>query len=227
MKKYIPNSKEYYVDLDGNVYSGYRKLNKNNQHTGYQTAAIRYLDGSVRTHYVHRLIAEAFIDNPENKPVVNHKNLNKADNRVCNLEWVTYKENNLHMQENAANRDSDGTAKWAVYSKEQIVRVCELLKDGRRDVEIIKITGVAKSDVNSIRARANWTHISKDYEFREKSRTRKISEETIRWVCNRILEGKSNLELAAILDNKLTRQDICKIKTGGLYQDIASEYFTF
>ena len=50
-------------------------------------------DGAVRKLKVHRLVADAFIPNPDNLPQINHKNENKMDNRVENLEWVTAQQN--------------------------------------------------------------------------------------------------------------------------------------
>lgn len=60
---------------------------------GYITTAISY-KGKTKHYLIHRLIAKAFIPNPENKPHINHINTIKDDNRIENLEWVTPKENN-------------------------------------------------------------------------------------------------------------------------------------
>lgn len=49
---------------------------------------------------IHRAVAQAFIINKDNKPFVNHKDLNKENNHVSNLEWVTHSENCLHYIKN-------------------------------------------------------------------------------------------------------------------------------
>ena len=63
---------------------------------GYLQVVLCDKDGHHNTHKVHRLVANAFIPNPDYKRTVNHKNGNKTDNRVENLEWATHTENLRH-----------------------------------------------------------------------------------------------------------------------------------
>ena len=72
-----------------------RLLKQNKKRNGYLTVDLSK-DNKVRTISVHRIVAVAFIPKIDGKNVVNHINLNKLDNRVENLEWVTNKENSLH-----------------------------------------------------------------------------------------------------------------------------------
>ena len=77
-----------YVASDGRKIKGrIRKLQKNN--SGYIIVNI-----IGKTYLVHRLVAEAFIPNPNNYPQINHKDENKQNNRIDNLEWCTNKYNN-------------------------------------------------------------------------------------------------------------------------------------
>lgn len=76
-----------------NVYSRLHLLQKDKH--GYYRACIG-VNGNQKKIFVHQLVAEAFLPNPENKPFVNHKNSIRNDNRVENLEWVNYRENCTH-----------------------------------------------------------------------------------------------------------------------------------
>ena len=88
------------VTEDGRVYS--KRTNKflvqGTLHTGYKVISSRIGGryGKCICVRVHRMVAQAFIPNPDNKPSVNHKDGNKTNNHVSNLEWVTVSENNRH-----------------------------------------------------------------------------------------------------------------------------------
>lgn len=98
----INNYSNYGVDEYGNVYSLPRqykprlqKLKPRPNNKGYLQVQI-YNEFGVYKALIHKLVAETFIPNPENKPEVNHKDGNKCNNNVDNLEWVTHKENVQH-----------------------------------------------------------------------------------------------------------------------------------
>ena len=88
----------YKVSQEGHVWSvrRERQLSLNLKPNGYVYVQLN-VKGVAKTHRVHRLVASAFLSKPLDKfVVVNHKNGNKSDNNVENLEWVTPRENNLH-----------------------------------------------------------------------------------------------------------------------------------
>ena len=97
---------KYMVSDQGNVYSKGRKkiLTMKNNHDGYLRIQIYTGNNTCRFVSAHRLVALAFIDNPENKPFINHKNGIKQDNRAENLEWVTQKENIRHAWDTGLSR---------------------------------------------------------------------------------------------------------------------------
>ena len=78
----------------------------NNNRYGYAT--VHLSDKKSKRVSVHRLVAEAFVPNPNGKPQVNHKDGNKNNNRADNLEWVTASENIKHAYSSGLKRPSSG-----------------------------------------------------------------------------------------------------------------------
>ena len=103
--KEIMKYPKYFILPCGKVFSGktgeYLKPSYDKQ--GYARVSL-YNNGKSTTIKIHRLVAEAYIPNPENKTDVNHKDGNKSNNDVSNLEWATRSENIKHAFNNGLKR---------------------------------------------------------------------------------------------------------------------------
>ena len=163
--------KEISVFEDGSIWMHGKGTKRKFGHTtykGYKATIIRDQHGRNHTVFIHRLVAMAFIPNPDNKPTVNHINEIKDDNRVENLEWATTAEQNTHgtriaraMAHTDWNKRNEKTDYAAVaekhdYSKQSMCnrKLTRVLKDGvvvgefRSQREASVFSGVSRSKVS-------------------------------------------------------------------------------
>ena len=98
---------------------------------GYQIINV-FVDGKHHTGLVHRLVASAFIPNPDQKKEVNHIDGNKQNNNISNLEWVTPRENIAHARMNGLIKESDAHL--------------ESLADGAYGANLKRMKSVRRSD---------------------------------------------------------------------------------
>lgn len=112
----------------------------------------------LRTHVVaHRLVAIAFIPNPENKPQVNHKDGNKLNNNDWNLEWNTSLENVKHSWNNGLSKHLYGEK--GRNSKLTDKDILEIRKSNKSRKELSNYFNVSYMNIVSILNRITWKHI--------------------------------------------------------------------
>lgn len=148
-------SHERYIETSykGKLYRALRKARwlKPRDRDGYQCVAIDQKNVSV-----HRLVADAFIDNPNMKPVVNHINGIKHDNRVENLEWCTQYENDLHAKiTGLLNPPKGENHPLSKLTNEDVIHIRESKQKG---CELAKKFNVPRSTITKIRKHYAWKH---------------------------------------------------------------------
>lgn len=150
----------YMVNNCGNVYSFISsKILKNViSDNGYHVVNL-YIPGiSHRKHRVHRLVANAWIDNPYNKPHINHKNFNTIDNRTQNLEWVTSSENHKHRCLHGHNLPPKNFLGKFGADNNKSKKVVIVMTDGKvveygSELELKRETGFDNSSISKIKKR--------------------------------------------------------------------------
>ena len=111
--------------------------------------------------YIHRLVAEAFIGLPP-KMTVNHKDGNKTNNLLANIEVVTQAENNRHMREVLGKYGGKRNL-----TEDQVINAIELLKSGMRVGDVSNILNIPRICVTHIRMNKKWKHVGNPQEREE------------------------------------------------------------
>lgn len=165
----IPNFEDYSVTTDGRVFSHKKKkpkeLKKYLTRKGYHKVWL-YKDGTRSMMFVHRAVMLTYVDNPHNKPLVNHLDGSKTNNHVDNLEWVTHKENIVHAQKVIKTVTEALTA-------DVVEKIKELRKENKTYKQISIESGIPYGRIRSVcegdRVNARKRNYGKGYSFHKQS----------------------------------------------------------
>ena len=152
----------YMVSSIGNVRSHKRKKWKIMIPTltkGYKTVPLQIGPKDFKRWYVHRLVCLAFIPNKNKKPSINHKDSNRLNNHISNLEWVTPKENTAHMIKNPAKNVFLGCRNpKSKLSEKQVLEIKSLINK-KNGYELARMFNVTPRVIYQIRKNEIWKHL--------------------------------------------------------------------
>jgi hypothetical protein len=164
----VPGFEDLYrVSEDGQVFSkrSGRIVKQTKNKAGYMVISTRIggRKGKARCIRVHRMVAEAFIENPECKPGVNHMDGDKTNNRTSNLEWSTTSENVQHAYDCELRSSSAGeihgnaklTDEIVLAARKRYVPHCRM----NGAVAIARELGMHPSTISSMLLGKHWNHI--------------------------------------------------------------------
>jgi DNA-binding CsgD family transcriptional regulator len=156
MYKPIKGFSNYAVDENGVVYSYFynRPLEGRSNKGGYMSYHLKSDIGKRINKLGHRLVAEAFIPNPDNLPIVRHLNNNPSDNRKSNLCWGTYQDNELDKIEHGTY-DLRRSGKL---SKEDREKIIDMYKNGYRQKELAVMYNVSRPTITRLINGTTWSN---------------------------------------------------------------------
>lgn len=173
----------------------------------------------------HIAVAECWVDNPDNKPFVNHKDGNKANPHADNLEWVTAAENQRHAVKEGLKQNGEELYNSKLTDSD-VHEICKLLTDGMTVKSLAERFNVKKDNIRKIKDGSCYFHVRKMYTNIPHTYKGEYSESTVRWVCDKILEGVSDKDIAKFSSNKnLSTIDVKRIRHKIRYSTITDEYF--
>lgn len=176
--------------------------------------------------YLHKVVAECWVinDDPKNKTEVNHKDGNKRNPHYLNLEWVTPSQNQQHALSTGLKQIGDELYNASLID-DQVHLICQRMIDGARDPELSEMFGTSKDVIRKIRTGDSYYHIRVLYDVPVKYKNT-LSEKSVRWVCERILDGVSDVNIVKMSTNyNINKYEVKRIRNKTRYRQISDEYF--
>lgn len=178
------------------------------------------------TVFVHRVVAECWVfnDDIKNKIDVNHKDGDKRNPHKDNLEWSTQSQNQQHALDTGLKQKGQDLYN-ASLTNDQVHLVCQFLVDGIRVKDIADIFETSVDVIRKIKAGDCYFHIRVLYDINHEYKN-ELSESTVRWVCDKIVEGFSDVVISKTSTNKnVTPIEVKRIRRKIRYNLISNEYF--
>ena len=166
-----------------------------------------YYHGKRYTKSIHRLVAKAFIPNPNDLPQVDHIDGNKSNNNLSNLRWVTASENIRAAFSNGLKTQYGENNPANKYSEKEIINASLLLQSGNYTCrEVSDITGLTFETIGHISRKERWKNVTENFDFSRIKREYTDHSEITTSVDRAIVSGKSRKEIIkTLIDYGLTR----------------------
>jgi len=156
---------KYFIDENGIVTSYARKIpvalkTRVNKY-GYRTVGLSQ-NGKPKIKTIHRLLAKYFIENENEYKTVNHKDGNKLNNNLDNLEWASYSMNNKHAFDMGLNKINPVYGEKSHFSRlteDKVLKIRELTANGAVHDRVAEQFGVSQCTISYITSRRTWRHI--------------------------------------------------------------------
>lgn len=224
-------------------------------YNGYYTCALYTNDNIMKSYFVHKLVAYTFyMVRPINNDIINHKDLNKLNNKYENLEFTTNSGNTRHAIENHArklveqktepvttNRANYNAIKNLVFNENDIHNICKLMEQNKTYPDILEILGfpVTKNRLDiltKIRTGNLWGCISSQYNIPNKefrSKAIHYSDEQVEFICSMIKNNCSLKQISDAINVDISDKKeydkfahfIRRIKDKKTYSRISNNYF--
>ncbi len=141
------------------------KLQKKAYINHYRSLPLKQVSGKSTSRYIHKLVAQHFIENPEQKPYVIHLDYDKENNKVENLQWATKREKEIHQFTNPEYLARPKTITYSKLTEGRVKIIKRKLFDPNRKTRlkmIAKQFGISEMQLRRIKTGENWGDVT-DY----------------------------------------------------------------